>query len=64
LFEYRSEDHGWPRITFDPVDALTREERQLATRLQAANVGLYGRYDRLLAESSFRLNVTPRSPRW
>jgi hypothetical protein len=36
-----------------------REERQLATRLQAANVDLYDRYDRLLAESSFRINVTP-----
>jgi hypothetical protein len=44
----------------DDIDAaLTREERQLATRLQAANVDLFGSYERLLAESSFRINVAP-----
>jgi hypothetical protein len=38
---------------------IMREERQLATRLQATNSELFNRYDRLLAESSFRVNVTP-----
>ncbi|MET8998216.1 hypothetical protein [Amycolatopsis sp. NPDC004169] len=38
---------------------IMREERQLATRLQAANVELYNRYDRALAEATFRINVTP-----
>jgi len=35
------------------------ESRQLATRLQAANAELFGRYDRLLAESALRLNIVP-----
>jgi hypothetical protein len=38
---------------------IMREERQLATKLQAANVELYNRYDRALAEATFRINVTP-----
>jgi hypothetical protein len=33
------------------------EEAQLATRLQATNPDLFGRYDRVLAESTLRLNV-------
>lgn len=57
LLEYTREEYSG---LGDDVDrALTREEQQLATRLQAANVDLYGRYERLLAESSFRINVTP-----
>lgn len=33
------------------------EEQQLATRLEATNLELFGRYDRLLSESTLRLNV-------
>lgn len=38
---------------------VMHEERQLATRLQAQNADLFGRYDRLLSESAFRLNIAP-----
>lgn len=38
---------------------IMREERQLATRLQAANIELFNRYDRLLGEASFRVNIAP-----
>jgi len=41
------------------MQSVMYEERQLATRLQAQNTELFGRYDRLLAESAFRLNVAP-----
>jgi hypothetical protein len=42
------------------VQRLTlREVRQLATRLQAASAELFGKYDRLLAEATFRLNIVP-----
>jgi hypothetical protein len=59
LVEYCREDYSALDVDVDILDALTREERQLATRLQAANADLYGRYDRLLAETSFRINVAP-----
>lgn len=43
----------------DMMKRVMYEERQLATRLQAQNFDLFGRYDRLLSESSFRLNIAP-----
>ncbi len=49
-------DHGNADI-IDVPSRIMREERQLATRLQATNAELFNRYDRLLAESSFRVNV-------
>jgi hypothetical protein len=46
----------------DPMELMilvTKEEQQLATRLHANNVELYNKYERLLSESAFRLNVAP-----
>ncbi|MBY8878023.1 hypothetical protein [Actinacidiphila acidipaludis] len=49
--------------TANPVGAMEiltnimREENQIATRLQARNIDLYNKYDRLLGESSFRINI-------
>ena len=43
----------------DLMRSLLTEEQQIATRLQATNSDLYGKYERLLAESAFRLNVAP-----
>ncbi|GLW89379.1 hypothetical protein Aglo03_01950 [Actinokineospora globicatena] len=62
LDEYTAEEYGFdgaahPRSFV--AAGIMREERQLATRLQAANVELFNRYDRLLAEASFRINVAP-----
>jgi hypothetical protein len=63
LIAYSAEEYGY--IVGDEHDAnalmkrLLLEERQLATRLQAGNADLFGRYDRLLAESAFRLNLAP-----
>jgi hypothetical protein len=36
-----------------------RDVQQLSTRLQAANVDLYDRYDRLLSEATLRINIIP-----
>ncbi|WP_410616469.1 hypothetical protein [Amycolatopsis sp. lyj-109] len=62
LHEFAAEGNE-PDAAEHPVSYLAsgimREERQLATRLQAANVDLYNRYDRALAEATFRINVTP-----
>ncbi|WP_459707179.1 hypothetical protein [Actinophytocola sp. KF-1] len=44
-------------VDIDVPSRIMREERQLATRLQATSAELFNRYDRLLAESSFRVNV-------
>lgn len=60
LTEYSKDDLGRELDTdqaFELMRSLLAEEQQIATRLQAANSELYGRYDRLLAESAFRLNV-------
>ncbi|WP_290057614.1 hypothetical protein [Amycolatopsis solani] len=54
-YRFDSADH--PRLYLP--SGIMREERQLATKLQAANVELYNRYDRVLAEATFRINVTP-----
>lgn len=40
-------------------NTILGEVRQLATRLQAANADLFNKYDRLLAEATFRFNVAP-----
>lgn len=53
--DVRLPDHENAHI--DVRSRIMREERQLATRLQATNAELFNRYDRLLAESSFRVNV-------
>jgi hypothetical protein len=53
-FDLRGEEHRTAMFR-----GITREERQMATRLQAANADLFGRYDRLLSESSFRINLAP-----
>ncbi|SNY28212.1 hypothetical protein [Paractinoplanes atraurantiacus] len=63
LVTYSTEDLGkvidsrWAATKL--IQSVMHEERQLATRLQAQNAELFGRYDRLLAESAFRLNIAP-----
>lgn len=60
LTAYSKQDLGLELDNDEALDlmrALLLEEQQIATRLQAANSELYGKYDRLLAESAFRLNV-------
>ena len=59
LHEYCRDEYAEFGDDVDLASDLMREERQLATRLQAGNVDLYDRYDRLMVESSFRINVTP-----
>lgn len=41
------------------LENVMKEESQIVTRIQARNVDLYNKYDRLLGESSFRINVAP-----
>ncbi|MGW7611873.1 hypothetical protein ACWGKW_32400 [Streptomyces sp. NPDC054766] len=41
------------------LTSVTREESQIATRIQAKNIDLYNKYDRLLGESSYRVNIAP-----
>jgi hypothetical protein len=61
LLEFSEEDFNLSREQHRAavLNGVTREERQLATRLQAANNDLFNRYDRLLSESAFRINVAP-----
>jgi len=59
LHEYCRDEYTDLGNDADVASDLMREERQLATRLQAGNIDLYDKYDRLMAESSFRINVTP-----
>jgi hypothetical protein len=54
LLEYAQDEYTALNNDIHTEAALIGEERQLATRLQAANIDLYGRYERLLVESSFR----------
>ncbi|MGW2911902.1 hypothetical protein ACWC9X_15795 [Streptomyces asoensis] len=48
-----------PGEVMEILTNIMKEESQIATRLQAKNVDLYNKYDRLLGESSFRINVAP-----
>ncbi|MEU8075126.1 hypothetical protein AB0B31_06725 [Catellatospora citrea] len=61
VLDFAIHDHNLPGNDSSVSIAKTvmLEAQQLATRLQATNIDLFGRYDRLLAESSFRLNVAP-----
>jgi hypothetical protein len=49
------DDEGWEKV----LRRTLGEVRQLATRLQTTNVELYDKYERLLAEATFRLNIVP-----
>lgn len=61
LVSFSEDDLGFRRVAeSDVMTLMTRvmgEEQQIATRLQATNGDLFGKYDRLLAESAFRVNV-------
>ncbi|MFF3642439.1 hypothetical protein [Streptomyces sp. NPDC002564] len=50
---------GDPGEVREILSNITKEESQIATRIQANNIDLYNKYDRLLAESSFRVNIAP-----
>lgn len=56
----READPDMDAESLDVVYGRTlREVRQLATRLQVANAELHDKYDRLLTEATFRLNIAP-----
>ncbi|MET8849001.1 hypothetical protein [Amycolatopsis sp. NPDC004625] len=59
LHDFTAEGYAADHPLMFLASGIMREERQLATKLQAANVELYNRYDRALAEATFRINVTP-----
>jgi hypothetical protein len=61
LIAFSKDDFGFRGTSKRDGSRLMRqimsEEGQIATRLQATNTELFGKYDRLLAESSFRINI-------